>query len=46
VQAARVQVVVPDIFVSMLDSPVLDVAFGIIFVFYAIALVCAGAAWR
>ena len=27
----------------MLDSPVLDAAFGLIFVFYAIALVCAGA---
>ena len=26
----------------MLDSPVLDAAFGLIFVCYAIALVCAG----
>ena len=29
--------------IGMLDSPVLDAAFGLIFVFYAIALVCAGA---
>ena len=27
----------------MLDSPVLDAAFGLIFIFYAIALICAGA---
>ena len=27
----------------MLDSPVFDAAFGLIFVFYAIALICAGA---